>query len=190
VNRLVQLSGFKTTVLDNDLETIELMRRFGFKGFFGDPTRPELLHAAGIDTARVLVVALDDRKAANRLVAYARRTRPDLHIVARAHDRVHVYELYQAGANDIVREMFDSSIRAGRYVLENMGLSEYEAARMTQFFFHRDRENIRALAALWKPGLPVSENAEYVARARELNTELETAIVEHMSEEENAERRA
>ncbi len=190
VNRLVQLSGFRTTVLDNDLETIELMRRFGFKGFFGDPTRPELLHAAGLDTAKVLVVALDDRPAANRLVAYARRARPDLHIVARAHDRVHVYELYQAGANDIVREMFDSSIRAGRYVLENMGLSEYEAARMTQFFFHRDRENIRALAALWKPGLPVSENPEYVARARELNAELETALVAHMSEEEDAGKRA
>ena len=190
VNRLVQLSGFRTTVLDNDLETIELMRRFGFKGFFGDPTRPELLHAAGLDNARVLVVTVDDRQAANRLVAYARRARPDLHIVARAHDRVHVYELYQAGANDIVREMFDSSIRAGRYVLENMGLSDFEAAKMTQFFFHRDRENIRELAALWKPGVPVSENADYVARARELNADLETALVEHMSEEEERRRRA
>ncbi|MEL6801030.1 MAG: cation:proton antiporter, partial [Pseudomonadota bacterium] len=56
VNRLVQMAGFKTTVLDHDLETIELMRRFGFKGFFGDPTRPDLLHSAGLDTAKVLVV--------------------------------------------------------------------------------------------------------------------------------------
>jgi CPA2 family monovalent cation:H+ antiporter-2 len=184
VNRLVQLSGFRTVVLDNDLETIELMRRFGFQGFFGDPTRPELLHAAGIDTARILVVALDDKNAANRLVAYARRVRPDIHIVARARDRVHVYELYQAGANDIVREMFDSSLRAGRYVLENIGLSEYEAAKMTQFFFHKDRENLRALASLWRPGIPVSENKAYVERARELNAELETALVEHMSEGE------
>jgi CPA2 family monovalent cation:H+ antiporter-2 len=190
VNRLVQLSGFQTIVLDNDLETIELMRRFGFKGFFGDPTRPELLHAAGIDTARVLVVALDDKIAANKLVAYARRVRPDLHIVARARDRVHVYELYQAGANDIVREMFDSSLRAGRYVLENIGLSEYEAAKMTQFFFHKDRENLRALASLWRPDIPVSENKAYVERARELNAELETALVEHMSEDAPAKARA
>ena len=183
VNRLVRLSGFETTVLDNDLETIELMRRFGFKGFFGDPTRPELLHAAGLDTARVLVVALDDRQAANRLINYARRVRPDIHIVARAHDRVHVYELYQAGADDIVREMFDSSLRAGRYVLENMGLSEFEAAKTTEFFFHKDRENIRELAALWRPDVPVSENPEYLARARELNSELETALVAHMGED-------
>jgi monovalent cation:H+ antiporter-2, CPA2 family len=190
VNRLVQLSGFQTIVLDNDLETIELMRRFGFRGFFGDPTRPELLHAAGIDTARVLVVALDDRKAANKLVTYARRIRPDLHIVARARDRVHVYELYQAGANDITREMFDSSLRAGRYVLENIGLSEYEAAKTTQFFFHKDRENLRALASLWRPDIPVSENKAYVERARELNAELETALVEHMSEDQTAKARA
>lgn len=179
VNRLVQMSGFNTTVLDNDLATIQLMRRFGFKGFFGDPTRPELLHAAGLDTARVLVVALDDRQAAVRLVAYARRERPDLHIVARAHDRIHTYELFQAGASDIVREMFDSSLRAGRYVLENMGLSEAEAAEMERFFYRKDRESLRELADLWIPGVHVADNPGYVDRAKELNKELETALVEH-----------
>ena len=182
VNRLVQAAGFKTTVLDHDLKTIQLMRRFGFKGFFGDPTRPELLHAAGLQTAKVLVVALDDKNASVKLVRFARRERPDIHIVARAHDRVHTYELYRAGADDIVREMFDSSLRAGRYVLENMGLSEYEAAEMEQFFFHRDREALRDLAALWDPNKPVSENPEYVARARELDKELETELVSQLDE--------
>ena len=118
VNRLVQASGFKTVVLDHDMETIALMRRFGFKGFLGDPTRPDILRAAGIEEAQVLVVALDDAEAATRLVEYARKLRPDLHIVARAYDRVHVYKLYQAGADDIVREMFDGSLRVGRYVLD------------------------------------------------------------------------
>ena len=177
VNRMVQVSGFRTTVLDNNLETIQLMRRFGFKGFFGDPTRPELLHAAGIETARVLVVALGDRDAATKLVAQARHARPDIHIVARAHDRVHVYELYRAGADKIVREMFDSSLRAGRYVLENIGLTEFEAAEQVRMFFQHDRAGLRELAKLWVPGLPVSENPDYVARAREINAELETALV-------------
>lgn len=177
VNRLVQMAGLKTTVLDYDLETIELMRRFGFKGFFGDPTRPELLHAAGLAKAHVLVVALDDRDAALRLIRYARRERPDIHIVARAYDRVNSYELYQAGANDIVREMFDSSLRAGRYVLENMGLSEFEAAEMERFFYQKDREALRELAELWDPDVPVSKNTAYVARSRELNKDLETGLV-------------
>ena len=63
-----------------------------------------------------------------------RSERPDLHIVARAHEFVHVYRLFRAGANDIVREMFDSSLRAGRYVLENVGLSEYEAHEAEKAF--------------------------------------------------------
>ncbi|MCX7645058.1 MAG: monovalent cation:proton antiporter-2 (CPA2) family protein [Rhodobacteraceae bacterium] len=177
VNRLVQSAGLKTTVLDNDLETIQTMRAFGFKGFFGDPTRPELLHAAGLRTAKVLVVALDDRDAAVRLVTYARRERPDLHIIARAYDRVHVYRLYRAGANDIVREMFDSSLRAGRYVLENMGFSEYEAAELERTFFRIDRAALKELAELWRPDIPIDQNQPYLERSKELNRELENALL-------------
>lgn len=177
VNRLVQASGFKTVVLDHDMETIAVMRRFGYKGFLGDPTRPDILRAAGIDKAKVLCVALDDPEAAIKLVKYARSLRPDLHIIARARDRTFVYRLFQAGANDIVREMFDSSLRAGRYVLENIGLSEFEAAEAERVFYQHDRETVRQLAELWDPARPVSQNPEYVARAKELQKELETAIL-------------
>lgn len=177
VNRLVTMSGLSTTVLDADLPTIQLMRRFGFKGYLGDPSRPDLLAAAGLMQARVLVVALDDAATSTRLVAYARRARPDLHIIARARDRVHVFELYQAGANDIVRELFDSSLRAGRYVLENAGLSEFEAAELEAIFFKLDRAGVRDLAPLWKPGVAVEDNPEYIAQMKVLNAELEAALV-------------
>ena len=66
VNRMVRNSGYETVVLDSDLRMIQLMRKFGFKGFFGDPTRPEILHAAGLHEASVLVVAIDDKEAAER----------------------------------------------------------------------------------------------------------------------------
>ena len=184
VNRLVQASGFDTIVLDNDMATIQLMRRFGFKGFLGDPTRPDILKAAGLAKASVLVAAMDDRTSVTKLVTYARRQRPDLHIVARAFDRQHVFELYQAGANDIVREMFDSSLRAGRYVLENIGLSEYEAARAEQTFYAHDRYTVRELAQLWKPGVPPVENEAYIARARELEKELESALLQAALDED------
>jgi CPA2 family monovalent cation:H+ antiporter-2 len=177
VNRMVQMGGLKCTVLDHDLAAIELMRKFGFKAFYGDPTRPVLLHAAGLKTARVLVAALDDRHATTRLVKYARSQRPDIHIVARAQDRVHVYELYQAGADDIVREMFDSSLRAARYVLENMDFSEFEAAEIERAFYKHDRMTLRELAPLWDPAKPLRDNPDYLARARELNRVLETALV-------------
>lgn len=185
VNRLVQSTGHKTVVLDNDMKTIELMRRFGFKGFFGDPTRPEVLHAAGLDEARVLVVALDDPAASLKLIAYARRLRPDLHIIARARDRTHVYNLYQVGADDIVREVFDSALRAGRYVLENIGLSEYEAAQAEQTFFHHDRKAVRDLASVWDPNVPSSENQAYITRARELEKDLEAALTAALENDDN-----
>ena len=177
VNRLVGSAGFKTVVIDHDLKTIELMRRFGFKGFFGDPTRPDMLRAAGLADARVLVVALDDRNATLRLVTYARKERPDLHIIARAGDRSDVFRLYNAGANDIVREMFDSSLRAGRYVLENIGLSEFEAAEAEKTFYAHDRHAIRELAEVWDPNKTSGENEAYVARAKELERDLEASLL-------------
>ncbi|MFL4470668.1 monovalent cation:proton antiporter-2 (CPA2) family protein [Tateyamaria armeniaca] len=186
VNRLLQGTGFKTVVLDHDIETIALMRRFGFKGFLGDPSRPDILHAAGIDTARILVVALDDPKAATSLVAYARKVRPDIHIIARAYDRVHVYNLYQAGADDIVREMFDASLRAGRYALENLGLSEYEASEAEHLFYTHDRDAVRQLAELWDPNIPTSKNDAYVARARELEKDLEVSLSARQDEPKRA----
>ncbi len=184
VNRLLLLAGFKATVLDNNLETIALMKRFGVKAFFGDPTRPELLHSAGLKTANILVVAVDDPAAAVRLTKFARRERPDLHIIARARDRTHVYRLYAAGANDIVREMFDSSLRAGRYALENLGLTDHEAGEIEHFFYRKDREYMRELAELWDPDVPLAQNKAYVAKARELHEDLETARVIQADPEE------
>ena len=177
VNRMVRNSGYETVVLDKNLRMIQLMRKFGYKGFFGDPSRPEILHAAGLRDARVLVVTIDDKEAAEKLIRYARSERPDLHIVARAHDRVHVYRLFRAGANDIVREMFDSSLRAGRYVLENVGLTEYEAHEAEKAFYKHDRHAMGQLAPLWDPNKPVHENEAYITRSKELEQELEATML-------------
>ena len=103
--------------------------------------------------------------------------------IARAHDRHHAFQLYNAGANDIVREMFDSSLRAGRYVLENMGLNEYEAARAEDAFYAHDRYTVRELAELWDPQLRVADNPAYIARARELERELESALLAQLEED-------
>jgi len=187
VNRLVQSAGYETVVLDHNMETIELMRRFGFKGFFGDPTRHELLHAAGLMKAKVLVVALDAPEATLKLVAYARRERPDLHIIARARDRATVFQLYQAGANDIVRELFDSSLRAGRYVLENIGLTEFEAAKAEKIFFDHDRAAVRDLAKVWKPGVRATQNADYIALSKKLQKDLEALLTEQFEKDQSDE---
>jgi len=187
VNRIVRNSGFKTTVLDHDLRVVELMRAFGTQAYFGDPTRPELLRAAGIDDAHILVVAVDDRDASLKLVKYARSRRPDLHIIARATDRNHVFHLYRAGANDIVREMFDSSLRAGRYALEHLGLSEYEAHDAEKTFYQMDREAMRELAEVWDPNIAPEKNKPYVELSKALNKDLELALTARFTRKESGE---
>ncbi|MGB3406961.1 MAG: monovalent cation:proton antiporter-2 (CPA2) family protein [Jannaschia sp.] len=186
VHRMLQGAGVRTVVLDRDIETIQLLRTFGIKTYMGDPTRPELLQAAGLSKAKVLVVALDDKADAVRLTKMAKAANPDIHIVARAYDRVHVYELYRAGARDIVREMFDSSLRAGRYSLERLGWSETEAHEARDAFYQHDRHTLLELAQLWKPGVALKDNPEYTAKARELSQGLENALLNRFGEEARA----
>ncbi|TKW68513.1 MAG: potassium transporter [Paracoccus denitrificans] len=181
VNRLVTFSGLKTTVLDHDLKLIQLMRRYGFKGYFGDPTRPEILAAAGIEKAQILVAALDDPESNIKLVTYVREKRSDITIIARARDRITVYQLYAAGADHIVREMYDSSLRVGRYVLENAGFSEYEAHEAEAIFYKIDRASLRELAELWNPAIPIEANEAYISRTKRINQELENAMMERFS---------
>jgi CPA2 family monovalent cation:H+ antiporter-2 len=127
VNRMMRTSGVSTVVLDSDMTMIETMRRFGIKGFSAIPRARTAAGRGPADGAGAGGGGRRPRQCAEDR-RHVRRVRPDIHIVSRARDRVHVYELYQAGANDIVRETFDSSVRAGRYVLENMGFTDYEAA--------------------------------------------------------------
>ena len=186
VHRMLRGAGVRTVVLDRDMETIQLLRTFGVKTYMGDPTRPELLEAAGLAEAKVLVVALDDKADAIKLTRMARQANPDIHIVARAYDRVHVYELYRAGARDIVREMFDGSLRAGRYTLERLGWSETEAHRAREAFYDHDRQSLRELAELWQPGVPLQDNPAYRERARAFNQDLENALLTRFGEDPEA----
>ncbi len=176
INRVLLANGHKTVVLDFKPGLIEGMRKFGVRSFYGDATRPDLLHSAGLESAKLLVIAIDNREQVIQLTKHARRVNPDIHIVARAFSRAQVYELYQAGANDIVREVFDSSVRASRYALEALGLPTDEARKSTTVFVAEDRRGVRDLASLWDPDIPPFENKPYIKRAREINRRIEAAM--------------
>ena len=167
INRILLSAGVRTVVLDYQSEQLEMLRAFGIKVFFGDAMRPDLLHAAGIEKARMLVVAIDDKDSATELVHYVTHHYPDVYIVARAIDRHHVYELWNAGARDIIRETFDSSLRAGRSALEALGFHPYDAERQVRGFVLNDKAQMFALASSYDPSIPAHENEEYVRRTRE-----------------------
>ncbi|WP_022707832.1 monovalent cation:proton antiporter-2 (CPA2) family protein [Paracoccus zeaxanthinifaciens] len=171
VNRMLLSAGHETTVLDHSSNQLEVLRAFGVRAFYGDATRPDLLHAAGIEDARLLVVAIDDRHRATEMVRHVVKHHPHIHVVARALDRGHVYELWGAGCRDIIRDTFDSAVRAGRSTLEALGMHPFEAERTARTFVNQNRRSMRELADLYDPEVPNHENAPYRDRARELMDE-------------------
>lgn len=176
INRILISSGIKTVVLDHQSTLVEGMRKFGIKTFFGDASRPDLLHSAGLSNATLLIIAIDDPERAIEMVKFARRERPDIHIIVRAYDRHHVYELYSAGANDIVRETFDSAVRAGKYSLMAMGNDEKSSEKTIDVYVDHDRSDLVKLARVWEPGMDIANNEEYKSLAKENQQLLLSAI--------------
>lgn len=168
IDRMLRAAGFETTVIDFSSKRLEILQRFDFKSFYGDATRPDLLHAAGIAEARLLVIAIDDKNQITELVHYMTQNYPNVHVMARATDRHHVYELWSAGCRDIIRETFDSSLRMGRSAFEALGIDTSAAQQMVDTFNEHDRHMMLSLADVFDPGIPAHENDVYLARAREL----------------------
>lgn len=176
VNRMLLANGYTTIVLDHQADVIDGLRKFGIRSFFGDASRPDLLHSAGLHEAKVLVVAIDDPDRAVEIVKYARRENPQIHIIARAFDRLTVYRLYEAGAHDIVREVFDSSVRAAGYSLQALGMHPYEVEKRKSVFVHQDVKGLRKLAPLWREDVAIFDNKEYIAKSREISDLLAQAM--------------
>lgn len=174
VNRMLRAAGYHPTVLDFSSEHLDALRQFGFRVFFGDATRPDLLHAAGLEKARLLIIAINERDQITELVRYVRKTYPDVWIIARAVNRHHVYELYAAGCRDIIRETFDSSVRAGRSAYEALGHHPFDAEQLARKFTEDDRFMIAEMAEVFDPDIPVHENTAYVEKTKALMERLES----------------
>ena len=147
--RLLMANGFRSTVLDTDIEQIELLRRFGRPVYYGDATRMELLRAAGAERARMLIVALDDQEKNSELVEKARETFPHLKILARAFDRRHAYDLLANGADEVERETFESALSMGVSALRSLGFRAHRAHRAADYFRLHDRHIFEELRPMW-----------------------------------------
>lgn len=177
VNRMVRGAGYSTTVIDFSSAQLELLRRFDLRVFFGDGTRPDMLHAAGIENAKILVIAIDEKESATNLVDYVVKHYPNVHIVVRAIDRTHVFDLWSVGCRDIVRETYDSSLRMGRSVYEALGHSREKAQDMADEFNERDQQSMVKTATFYKPGVPMSENQAFFDAAKTALKEWETDLI-------------
>ncbi|MBS0391899.1 MAG: glutathione-regulated potassium-efflux system protein KefC [Proteobacteria bacterium] len=159
VARMMLAQGVPATVLDHSVEMLEVAHTFGYRVFYGDATRVNLLRMAGAGQARILVVAVDAPDQSLKIVQLAKKHFPHLTIVARARDVTHWHGLRDLGVAHVERELFESSLRTARTVLELTGLAPHEAERLTERFrshnialsermyeLHNDREAMIAVA--------------------------------------------
>ena len=140
VGRLLLAQGIAPTVLDHDADMIETVRAFGFRVFYGDATRLDLLRTAGAASAKIVVVAVDDVEQSLTIVDLVKEHFPQLQIVARARDVTHWNALRDRGVMCVERELFESSLRSARSVLELLGQPPHEARRGAMRFRQHNLE--------------------------------------------------
>lgn len=161
IGRLVSAQGIQVTVLDHDPDTVAGLREFGFRVFYGDATRLDVLRTAGAATALAVVVAVDDVEQSLEIVDVVREHFPQARLVARARNVSHLYQLQDRQVEFIERELFDSSLRSARSVLEVLGWPAHEARESAMRFRQR---NLKLTA----DGYPhYKDRAKFIAVAKE-----------------------
>ncbi len=170
VGRLLLANGYPITVLEHNPAQIETLRRFGWKVFYGDASRIDLLYASGAEQAKLLVVAIDDSEQILEIVDLARKHFPNLKILARAIDRRHAYELIRRGVDVIRRETFESALDMGVEALKLLGVRSYKAYRSAQTFRQHDKEALQDMAFV------EGDDAALMARSRQLTQDLERIL--------------
>jgi glutathione-regulated potassium-efflux system ancillary protein KefC len=176
VARVLLAQGIPATVLDHSVDILEVARTFGYRVFYGDATRLDLLRMAGAAQARVLVLAVDAPSASLKIAALVREHFPHLKIVARARDFTHWNELRDLGVEQVQREVFESSLVSARSVLEHMGLEAAEADALLVRF----RQHNIALADRMYPHH--KDQARMIAVAREGRSQLAEQLAKEREE--------
>lgn len=148
ISRMLIANGIPATVIDNDPDQVELSRRFAHEAYYGDARRLDLLEAAGIADARLLVVACDDPAATLTIVDMVREHYPDLPLVARARNRTHAYDLFERGVHEVERETFFSSLALTERVLKQLGFAAGDAYDAVTLFRRHDEDMLQRLFEL------------------------------------------
>ncbi|MEY4516068.1 MAG: hypothetical protein RL180_414 [Pseudomonadota bacterium] len=167
IGRVLRMHNIEFTAIEKSVKQVDFVRKFGNQVYYGDPTNPDLLRAAGIQKARLFILALDDVEKSIRTARYLRRTYPHLIILARARDRQHVYRLRDAGVQSVWRDTYLTALDIARQSLESMGV-EAEHARDSIAVFHDYDERLLA-----RQQAIYDDEAQLIATARAAATELE-----------------
>ncbi len=146
VGRIIKYSGFNATVLDNDSERVELLRKLGYNVHFGDATNLNTLKAVKADEADLLIAAIDPTEVNKKLVELVRQNFPNLKMLIRSRNRFDAYDYLNAGYDNVYRETFYTAIEVGVDALEELGWDHEEAIRQGEIFKLADRASLKKLS--------------------------------------------
>ena len=163
LTRLLNGIGTPPTVIELDPNQIELVRQFGFKAYYGDITRPDVLEAAGIAKARLFVLAIDNSEEALETARYVKTHYPHVRILARARNRTHAFDFMELEI-DVVRETFFSALHLAEKILREIGYNPAQAARVVQRFRKHDEAMMHESLAFRHDDKQLIENSR---RSRE-----------------------
>jgi monovalent cation:proton antiporter-2 (CPA2) family protein len=163
VGRVLRMHDIAFTALERDPGQVEVVRRFGTKVYFGDPTRPDMLRAAGAEQAKLIVVALDDPQDVLRTVDVVKRNFPDVAILARARNRWYAHLLMDRDVDGLVRETFYSSLQLARMALTALGIDEEAAERAVALFRDRDEKTLQETHAIYRDEEQVKQSQQQAA---------------------------
>lgn len=189
VNRLLVANDVKTVVLDIRLEQIELMRRVGTKAYFGDASKPDILHTAGAEDAALLVIGIDNKDTVAHMVKYAKHAYPHLKVLARAFDRGHGYRLRQLGADFVVSETYHSALELGAEALRSLNVPPAQVERQKTAYKQTEDKQNDVLYHAWvddASGERVDNN--YLKLFVELEALIENALKSDLNDVEDKDR--
>jgi len=161
VGRLLIANHVGVTVLDHNARHIAQVRKFGYKLFYGDGTRIDLLKIAGAENAKLFIISVDGREKINEIVRQTKKHFPHLKVLVRAYDVMHVHQLQELGADYIEREVFQGSMSMGKQALKELGMPNDLVEHNAKRFWAHDEEIIELLGKHHK-----GDDKQYISEAR------------------------
>ncbi|GER59534.1 cation:proton antiporter domain-containing protein [Patiriisocius marinus] len=146
VGRFLRSHGIEATILDQDSNRVDFLRKMGFEVYYGDATRVDLLESAGISEAKILICAIDNPSVTKEISKLVKEKYPHVELMIRAKNRYEAYDLLNLGIDNIYRESLDTSLSLAKDVLSKMGFRKYTLNRQVQNFIKYDETSLRRLA--------------------------------------------
>ncbi|NOR75573.1 MAG: potassium transporter [Draconibacterium sp.] len=171
IGRILLANNFDVTIIDSNPSNVEVLRKYGFKLFFGDVTRPQVLEKAGIKNARMLILSMAEYDEALKVAKYVREKYPETKILARAKDIFNVFEFFKLNVKNVQREMFNSATELGAKALIDLGFTRYEAYRSARTFKHHEDEVVQELYKHWQ-----EDEKRYIQETRRFSEQLSETL--------------